>query len=108
MRKRSITVRLFVYFCVGVAVSFLVCASAFAQSCMTSGDCTSSNKCQVGTCVAGQCSYAPKICNDNNACTSDSCDPNSGTCIFTPINCDDNNACTVDRCDATVGACTRR
>src|SRR5207249_1048356 len=49
-------------------------------------------------------------CNDQNACTSDSCV--SGLCQYTNIpgcrlcstaaDCDDQNACTVDSCDAGV------
>jgi len=43
-------------------------------------------------------------CNDNNACTTDTC--SSGKCVFTPIpnccncysDCRDSNPCTVDKC----------
>jgi hypothetical protein len=38
-------------------------------------------------------------CNDNNVCTLDSCDPQSG-CSNSPISCDDGNVCTIDSCDA--------
>jgi hypothetical protein len=42
-------------------------------------------------------------CNDNNACTTDSCDPVLG-CIFNPLTCaDDNNACTSNACDPVAG-----
>lgn len=51
--------------------------------------------------ASGLC--AGKNCNDNNACTQDSCDPNTGTCVFTPIVCNDNNACTTDSCNPAVG-----
>lgn len=46
-------------------------------------------------------------CNDNNACTSDVCDVNTGFCTNTPIICDDYNACTIDQCDPLVG-CTHQ
>jgi hypothetical protein len=46
---------------------------------------------------------AGKVCNDNNACTTDDCDPVTGECIFTPINCNDNNPCTTDSCDVVTG-----
>ncbi len=49
---------------------------------------------------------APKTCNDNNACTTDTCDPVTGNCVFTaPKLCSDNNACTTDSCDTVTGNC---
>src|SRR5579862_4808651 len=52
------------------------------------------------------------VCNDNNACTTDTCNSDStsqtlqGACVFTDIPpCNDNNACTTDTCDAALG-CT--
>lgn len=41
-------------------------------------------------------------CDDGDACTADSCDPNTG-CINERISCDDHNACTIDRCDSAAG-----
>jgi len=37
-------------------------------------------------------------CDDNNACTVDYCDVESG-CESYDLNCDDSNACTTDRCN---------
>jgi Dictyostelium (slime mold) repeat len=51
-------------------------------------------------CVNGQCQ---SICNDNNACTVDTCDHDTGKCVYTELVCDDNNVCTADRCDPLVG-----
>ena len=48
------------------------------------------------------------VCDDNDACTIDSCDPQTGECIFvidTNIVCDDDDKCTVDTCDAMTGEC---
>src|SRR5438093_3403602 len=39
----------------------------------------------------------PGSCDDNNVCTTDTCDHVQG-CINTPVNCDDGNVCTVDTC----------
>ncbi|MFT7544900.1 MAG: hypothetical protein ACI8YO_001684, partial [Gammaproteobacteria bacterium] len=39
---------------------------------------------------------------DNDACTTDSCDPATG-CVNSPIDCDDNDACTTDSCDSATG-----
>jgi hypothetical protein len=44
----------------------------------------------------------PDMCNDNNNCTIDVCDPEKG-CTHTPINCTDGNLCTTDTCDPTRG-----
>ena len=46
------------------------------------------------------------VCNDNNECTSDECDGNSGECSNPPsVDCDDNNPCTADSCDKKAGKC---
>jgi hypothetical protein len=92
--------------------------------------CTSGDHCMNGICIPG-----PTIgCNDNNPCTTDTCDPQTGchntgipgcctsdaqcadtnlctinercvnnTCVSDPVNCDDNNACTADSCIPSVG-----
>ncbi len=48
--------------------------------------------CAPTNCVVNQCDNAaigcvssPKVCNDNNACTDDSCDAATGNCLFTPF-----------------------
>ncbi|HEV8199592.1 MAG TPA: LamG-like jellyroll fold domain-containing protein [Candidatus Polarisedimenticolia bacterium] len=67
--------------------------------------CDDNNPCTTDTCNAvGGCQHAPVICNDGNACTTDSCNPANGQCVFAPITCDDGNACNgVETCSA--GAC---
>jgi hypothetical protein len=53
-------------------------------------------------------------CDDNNLCTTDTCDPSliipiqpsgfrMGGCVNTPITCNDNNPCTTDTCDPASG-----
>ena len=76
-------------------------------ACKGAGDCTAPrNACDLVTCTpAGTCLSTPKNCNDNNACTIDSCDPRTGACINTTIDCDDNDACTIDTCDSQTGQC---
>jgi cysteine-rich repeat protein len=56
---------------------------------------------QIGPCASG-CQVDPSICDDGNACTSDSCDAN-GVCVQEPVNCDDSSFCTVDSCDPVAG-----
>jgi hypothetical protein len=52
---------------------------------------------------AGRCVHVPVNCDDQNACTLDSCDPAVGTCTHAPVSCDDGNACTADSCDPIAG-----
>ena len=69
--------------------------------------CTVGDACQGGSCVPGPA----RSCNDNNACTSDSCDEAHDTCVQTPIvpccgngateapeQCDDGNTVDTDAC----------
>jgi hypothetical protein len=53
------------------------------------------------TCAGATC---PVDCDDNDPCTTDSCDPQLG-CVRTPVACDDGNACTADSCDPQTGGC---
>jgi hypothetical protein len=52
----------------------------------------------------GSCVHTPIVCNDNNPCTVDSCDPRTG-CVYTPVDCNDNDACTADSCSPATGQC---
>jgi hypothetical protein len=89
--------------------------------------CTGTETCQSGTCVQDP----PPNCDDNNPCTTDSCDPTngcqhasltdgtpcgeqnvctgaetcqSGLCVQdAPLTCDDDNPCTTDSCDPLNG-----
>jgi hypothetical protein len=67
--------------------------------------CNDDNACTVDSCdpSTGLCVFTPKDCNDENACTTDSCDAVTGNCRNTPISCDDGDACTMDTCDAVLG-----
>jgi MYXO-CTERM domain-containing protein len=73
-------------------------------NCMVSADCDDFDVCTgTETCVAGFCQPgAPLVCNDNNVCTTDTCNAVMG-CQFPPNNlaCDDLNLCTTnDACNA--------
>jgi hypothetical protein len=69
-----------------------------AAPCDDSDICTTGDHCHLGECI----SSGELTCNDNNPCTDDSCNANSG-CQFVANSaaCDDGNACTVT--DACVG-----
>jgi len=67
----------------------------------------------VRACQGGVCQPAtPVVCNDNDVCTTDSCNPSTGLCeaspvpgcCDTPAACNDGDACTTDGCSAH--ACT--
>jgi cysteine-rich repeat protein len=54
-----------------------------------------------GTCDAAQhCVETPdsSLCDDENACTLEECDPIVGGCVFHDNPCDDGNPCTSDSC----------
>ena len=94
-------------------------------SCDDSNDCTTGDVCSGGICRGdyqdpsdglfcngrefcdddGHLDREPVICNDQIACTVDSCDNNLGACSYAPrnANCDDDNDCTVDVCDTSLG-----
>jgi slime mold repeat-containing protein len=69
-------------------------------------DCNDNNPCTTDSCdpVTG-CVYAPgaALCDDGNACTTnDIC--SSGACVgSSQLNCDDGDPCTADSCDALTG-----
>lgn len=69
------------------------------QPCDDGDKCTVNEYCNLEyQCVGG----TPRICNDNNSCTDDSCDSAIG-CVFTPNTsaCNDGDPCTVaDQCQA--------
>lgn len=66
--------------------------------------CTTPDTCKNGACIAG----AVVVCNDNNPCTLDSCEPATGLCQAVTVTdgtaCDDGDVCTGnDLC--TAGVC---
>lgn len=57
------------------------CANLAASgSCDDGSACSIADTCQLGACTAG----LAKVCNDGDACTSDSCDPATGACKYSP------------------------
>jgi len=96
--------------------------------------CDDGNACtEQDRCANGECAGIPRVCEDHDPCTADSCDPKSGGCVFVPandgkpcsdgnacttadvcsggtcagkpVNCNDGNPCTDDACDPKTGAC---
>ena len=67
-------------------------------ACEDTNQCTLGDLCDAGKCASGN----PRVCNDGNPCTDDSCNPNSG-CVFTnnTAPCNDGDVCTTqDSCSA--------
>lgn len=73
-----------------------------APPCQTNGDCNDNDACTTDTCNSGTCVHTPVSCNDNDACTTDTCDSLLG-CQHSATNCDDGNPCTVDACNPLTG-----
>jgi len=57
-----------------------------------------------GVCACGTC-QCPDQCDDGNACTTESCNPNlnGGGCLYKSVTCNDNNRCTHDSCSPATG-----
>jgi len=67
--------------------------------------CNDNNKCTNDVCDPHVgCIHISKTCNDNNLCTKDVCDPQQG-CVHTEIKCDDGVECTKDSCNPSNGQC---
>ncbi len=80
---------------------------ASCGACNDDPDCDDDNVCNgAETCAGNTCAAgAPLVCDDSNACTTDTCDQVTG-CQFADnaLPCDDGNACTVgDVCSG--GSC---
>ncbi|MCB9740051.1 MAG: hypothetical protein H6747_12370 [Deltaproteobacteria bacterium] len=109
-----------------------VCGCKTAEDCKPFDDASVCNGAYL--CLSNSCQFDGKAldCNDNNACTTDSCDKAKG-CVNTPNsepcdadgdactqsdackngsctagkakNCDDANPCTTDSCNGATGKC---
>ncbi len=66
--------------------------------------CNDGDACTTDTCnpSTGSCVYSPKDCGDGDACTNDACFA-TGVCIHSQINCNDGDACTTDTCNTSTG-----
>ncbi|MGB0592559.1 MAG: hypothetical protein ACPGU1_22990, partial [Myxococcota bacterium] len=68
----------------------------------------------AATCESGSCVKTPVVCDDEDICTVDTCDPTSGECTFeidVGTSCDDGDpctqgeTCTADGCGAGESVC---
>lgn len=64
--------------------------------------CTEGDQCANGQCVPGK----PVTCDNGTFCDGvETCDPEVGCVEGAPPDCDDDNACTADSCDAAQDQC---
>jgi hypothetical protein len=72
--------------------------------CSTADDCPAGDACNTPVCQAGTCGTTAVVCDDNNTCTVDTCDPVLG-CQYTPLETSENgSACTQD-CECSSNNC---
>jgi hypothetical protein len=98
-----------------VQTSDAVCDNGLASSGSQSGSlavcpvCDDGNACTTETCnqTNGSCqTTSTTTCDDQNACTTESCNTTTGACQTTStVTCTDGNACTTESCNTTTGAC---
>jgi len=69
--------------------------------------CTPPDACSTASCDpdTGLCTFSQIQCNDNIKCTLDTCNPATG-CVFTAVVCDDNTQCSVGTCNNITGGCS--
>ena len=102
--------------CVHTNIKGCTCSCGFNGDNCTNVQCLSNVCTNISRCSPGpaglcynyeQCSLSTGCvqsfrCDDNNPCTVDTCDANTGACSNVQMNCDDGNACTVDACSGGV------
>jgi hypothetical protein len=79
-------------------------------TCPDGDSCNGDELCTAGTCGEG----LPIVCDDGDACTTDTCAPESGSCGTAPIanccneaaDCADDDHCTIDSCSGPGGTCS--
>jgi len=90
-------------------LAYRVCAGAGCEEpepeCTSDIDCVDFSACTQDKCMNGSCENPAIVCDDSNACTTDSCDVDIG-CKNVPKNCDDGSLCTTDSCNTETGQCS--
>jgi len=72
-------------------------------ACASAAECDDQDACTLDSCdpLLG-CTHAAVGCDDQDACTADTCDPATG-CVHPQVACDDGDPCTTDTCDPATG-----
>jgi len=120
--------------CVNNYCTELVAGSGSYSCAVNTTTCTPANLCYTPSCdPAKGCIFTPKVCDDGDSCTIDTCVPSTGQCDFKPVvctqpagdlcstatcnnatglcetgkkTCDDVIGCTLDSCGPATGNCT--
>jgi len=71
--------------------------------CLTDEECADDNLCDSEVCDNNACRTDQVTDCGGNACEVGLCDPATGACNSTPVVCDDQDLCTTDSCDAVYG-----
>lgn len=82
------------------------CTGAPISGCCTVNlDCDDGNACTTNTCNPNthRCEAVATVCAAPDACTTSECDPTTGACVDAAIVCDDFEPCTDDSCDPVLG-----
>ena len=79
-------------------------APDIAGPCMADADCDDQDVCTSDSCDGGECVHAFVACDDGSVCTLDGCDPLAG-CFVIPTDCDDGDPCTADACSEATSLC---
>jgi len=82
--------------------------ACYKQSCSSglcswSLNCDDGNNCTTDSCQNGTCQNVAVVCTAPDACSSATCNPDTGLCESSQISCDDGISCTEDSCDISSG-----
>jgi hypothetical protein len=75
--------------------------------CVIEEKCKAPNKCTTASCFGGKCAFSAVTCDDNNACTEDSCDMETGRCVHKSKVCVAQEG-QVSVCNIRSGECERK
>lgn len=68
--------------------------------CLSDADCVDASACTDDACVDGTCEHVDVVCDDENLCTTQDCDPAIGCFIDSVVQCNPDELCT-----PTTGVC---
>ena len=82
---------LFAFSC-GARTSIYTSDAGAPEPCSADPDCDTGDLCARAECREGTCVALPAVvCDDQNSCTDDACDSQSGQCSYTPVTLDLDN-----------------
>jgi len=88
-------------YCAGTNVNNYRCEKNTTVCTVPAGDACFTARCDPAT----GCKLDPIVCDDNNACTIDTCNNRTGACVFEPVECNSNDLCVPSVCNNQTGNC---